>query len=156
MSRIEIYIRLKLPNNSNGSEAWEQAIEQHLKEHKQLEHITMFMDEEQEVMNLSFSFEGQVKLHAIIEAILRSGAQILQQIVLLPGSYSGIEDAHDMREVSKPICELIQVIEGVNEVSIDDNGIIRISCNAIRLDELISLAIKRLRIRKQEQTKNED
>ncbi len=87
MEQIGILVRLKLPKSIKSSQRWEALLQSQLRQHGQLAVPSLFMDEEQEVMNVTFEFKGIAKLKGMMTAIAETGAVVFEQFFKFPASF---------------------------------------------------------------------
>jgi hypothetical protein len=143
MERIEIFIRLRLPVGENNAKTCRDTITSLLESHRGVKQVMMVGKGDEEA-ELNFCFEDGVKLNHIIADIIQAGAIMLQQFVHLPSSYSGIADVYDASIAAVAISEKLKTIERVIDASISNEGIVRIECFTMQLDELLQNIIEQL------------
>lgn len=143
MERIEIFIRLRLPAGENEAKTCRETLLSLLEAHKGVKQVMMVGKGDDEA-ELDFCFEDEVKLNLVIAEILKAGAIMLQQFVHLPSSYSGIADVYDASIAAEPISEKLKTIESIKDASVSNEGIVRIECFTMELDELLQNIIKQL------------
>ncbi len=147
MERIEIFIEVQLPNNDKEAEVCKKVIISQLQINNLIKQV-MLIPKSQGEAEISFCFEGAVNLNLIVAEIEGAKAIIIKQYMHLPSSFSGVADVYDASVAAEPISMKLKAIPGIRDASVSNEGIVRIECYTMQLDELFKKVQEQLLIHK--------
>lgn len=147
MERIEIFIEIRLPNNDKEVEVCKHAIVSQLKINDVIKQVMLIPKSNGEA-EISFCFEGAVNLNRIIAEIKSANAVIIKQYIHLPSSFSGVADVYDASIAAEPISIKLKTLPCIKDASVSNEGIVRIECYTMQLDELLRIVQEQLLIHK--------
>ena len=153
MNKTEVSIRLRLPIGKEQCEACKGKLKQVLEAQPELQRIMLFDDGEEERVSLSFRYEEPISLDAILGGIADEGATVLQLIVQLPTSLSGVWTISDARNNGAKISGMVQDVEGVAYAGVSGDGVLRIQMDAEAPDAILEKVMNRLMRWKQQNIK---
>ncbi|MBS1629524.1 MAG: hypothetical protein JST27_05655 [Bacteroidetes bacterium] len=143
--RIEVALLLRLPEPAQQIETCRASIIPYL-EGAGAENIALLPNglPEEAVAELTFCFECPISLDCVLVAIVQTGAQIVEQYLMLPSSMSGIASAYDARDFGDVVTNAVKYVKGVADASVNSDGMLRIQCRTSCLDELLEQVVATL------------
>lgn len=153
MERIEIFIEIQLPNNDNEAEACKQIILSQIKVNDNIKQVMLIPKSNGEA-EISFCFEGVINLNRVIAEIRSANVIIIKQYIHLPSSFSGVADVYDASIAAEPIRMELKTLPGIRDASVSNEGIVRIECCTMQLNELLRTVQEQLLIHKRNFSKD--
>jgi len=146
MTRVEVAMRLQLPQDNQQCENCHDAIMAYMTANNAFENIALLSKDPDNKADaeLFFCFENPVSLNTLLGVMAQRGATVKSQYLMLPASLSGIASAYDARDYGAVVVATVRSVEGVLDATVSTIGSLRMECCTQHLDELLEQVIAAL------------